>query len=154
MAAPEIESFRRRLFEEFDRILKTVEGLDQGAMNWRPPAAAANSLLVLATHTLGAAEEHILHRLCGETIGRSRPAEFAATGSGADLHERADDVKRRISTALDGIDTARLDEERDTPVGTRQMRSWLIHAIAHTAEHAGQAELTRDLYIATKASAS
>jgi uncharacterized damage-inducible protein DinB len=150
MAAPEVESFRRRLFEEFDRIVKTVEGLDEGAMNWRPSAAGANSLLVLGTHTLGAAEEHILHRLCGEAVDRSRPDEFAATGSGAPLRERADELKRRISTALDAIDPARLDEERDTPVGKRQMRSWLIHAVAHAAEHAGQAELTRDLYVAIR----
>jgi uncharacterized damage-inducible protein DinB len=148
MAAPEVESFRRRLFDELDRILKTVDALDEGALNWKPPAAGANSLLVLATHTVGAAEEHILHRLCGETIDRSRPAEFAATGSGAHLHERADEVKQRIATALDAFDPARLDEERETPVGKRQMRSWLIHAIAHAAEHAGQAELTRDLWLA------
>jgi hypothetical protein len=32
------------------------------------------------------------------------------------------------------------------------MRSWLIHAIAHASEHAGQAELTRDLYNATRGS--
>jgi uncharacterized damage-inducible protein DinB len=154
MASAEIDSFRSRLFEEFDRIVKAVDGLDEAAVNWRPSAASANSLLVLGTHTFGAAEEHVLHRLCGETIDRSRPAEFAATGSGAHLHERADEVKRRISTALDAVDTARLDEEHDTPVGKRQMRSWLIHAIAHAAEHAGQAELTRDLYAATKGGAS
>jgi uncharacterized damage-inducible protein DinB len=152
MASAEIESFRRRLFEEIDRIVKTVEGLDEGAMNWRPSAAGANSLLVLGTHTFGAAEEHILHRLCGETTNRSRSAEFAATGSGEQLRERADEVKRRISNALDALHPARLDEERDTPVGKRQMRSWLIHAVAHAAEHAGQAELTRDLYVAMRRS--
>jgi len=132
--------------------VKVVDGLDEDAMNWKPQAAGANSLLVLATHTLGAAEEHILHRLCGETINRSRPAEFAAIGSGAHLRERAEQVKARISAALDAVEPTALDEERDTPVGKRPMRSWLIHAIAHAAEHAGQAELTRDLYIARRGS--
>jgi uncharacterized damage-inducible protein DinB len=150
MASAEIESLRLRLFEEFDRIVKTVDGLDADAMNWRPSASGANSLLVLSTHTFGAAEEHILHRLCGEPLDRSRPAEFAATGSGAHLRDRAEDVKRRIRAALEAIDPARLDEERDTPVGKRQMRSWLIHAVAHAAEHAGQTELTRDLYVAQR----
>ena len=150
MASAEIESFRRRLFDELERLVKVVDGLDEVAINWRPQAIGANSLLVLATHTFGAAEEHILHRLCGETLDRSRPAEFAATGSGAHIRAHADEVKRRISTSLDAIDPAFLDEERDTPVGKRQMRSWLIHAIAHASEHAGQAELTRDLYNAKK----
>jgi hypothetical protein len=148
VAASEIESLRLRLFEEFDRIVRVVDGLDEDAMNWKPDAASANSLLVLATHTLGAAEEHILHQLCGNTIDRSRPAEFAAVGSGAHLRDRAEDVKRRIVAALRGIDTALLDEERDTPVGKRPMRSWLVHAVAHAADHAGQAELTRDLWLA------
>ena len=152
MVDTEIESFRRRLIDELDRVVKAVDGLDEDAMNWKPQAAGANSLLVLATHTLGAAEEHILHRLCGETINRSRPAEFAATGSGAHLRERAEQVKARISAALDAVAPTTLDEERDTPVGKRPMRSWLIHAIAHAAEHAGQAELTRDLYIARRGS--
>jgi uncharacterized damage-inducible protein DinB len=152
MASAEIESFRRRLFDELDRLVKVVDGLDEVAINWRPQAIGANSLLVLATHTFGAAEEHILHRLCGETLDRSRPAEFAATGSGAHIRAHADEVKRRISTSLDALDPALLDEERDTPVGKRQMRSWLIHAIAHASEHAGQAELTRDLYNATRGS--
>jgi hypothetical protein len=152
MASAEIESFRRRLFDELDRLVKVVDGLDEVAINWRPQAIGANSLLVLATHTFGAAEEHILHRLCGETLDRSRPAEFAATGSGAHIRAHADEVKRRISTSLDAFDPALLDEERDTPVGKRQMRSWLIHAIAHASEHAGHAELTRDLYNATRGS--
>lgn len=152
MVDSEIESFRRRLFDELDRIVKVVDGLDEDGMNWKPQAAGANSLLVLATHTLGAAEEHILHRLCGGTVNRSRPAEFAAIGSGAHLGERAEQVKARISAALDSVEPTVLDEERDTPVGKRPMRSWLIHAIAHAAEHAGQAELTRDLYVANRGS--
>ena len=148
MVSGEIDSFRRRLLDELDRLVRVVDALDEAAINWQPPAAGANSILVLATHTLGAAEEHILHRLCGATLDRSRRAEFAATGSGAHLRARADDVKRRISTALEALDPALLNEERDTPVGKQPMRSWLIHAIAHASEHAGQAELTRDLYVA------
>ncbi len=142
----EVESFRRRLFEELDRIVNALDGLDEGAVNWQPQAAGANSLLVLVTHALGAAEEHILRRLCGETIERSRAAEFGTRGDATHIRERAAEVKRRITAALERVDVARLDEERDTPVGKRPMRAWLIHAVAHAAEHAGQAELTRDLW--------
>ncbi len=146
MAAREVESFRRRLFDELDRIVKVVDGLDEDAVNWKPGAPGANTLLVLVTHTLGAAEEHILRRLCGETIERSRAAEFEARGDATHIRERAEEVKRRITAALEQVEVARLDEERDTPVGKRPMRDWLIHAVAHAAEHAGQAELTRDLW--------
>lgn len=146
MAESEIESFQRRLFDELDRVVKTLDGLDERAVNWNPEATGANTLLVLVTHTLGAAEEHIIHQLCGEAIVRSRPAEFAARGSAGHIPEHADDVKRRIIAALGRFDPLRLDEVRDTPVGKRPMRAWLFHAVAHAAEHAGQAELTRDLW--------
>jgi uncharacterized damage-inducible protein DinB len=146
MAAPEVEAFRGRIKRELDRIVKALDGLDEEAVNWKPDAPSANSLLVLATHTLGAAEDHVVRQVAGKTITRSRDAEFAAKGSGEGLRARADEVKRRIDDALNGFDPARLGDERDTPSGKRTARDMLVHAVAHASEHAGQAELTRDLY--------
>jgi uncharacterized damage-inducible protein DinB len=146
MAAPEVEAFRGRIKRELDRVVKAVDGLDEEAVNWKPDAPSANSLLVLATHTLGAAEDHVVRQVAGKTITRSRDAEFAAKGSAEGLRARADEVKRRIDDALNGFDPARLGDERDTPSGKRTARDMLVHAVAHASEHAGQAELTRDLY--------
>jgi len=146
MAATEIESFRGRLLRELDRVVKAVEGLDEKAVNWRPDSPSANSLLVLATHTLGAAEDHVVRQLAGRPITRSRDAEFAAHGSAAGIGARASDVKRRIDEALAGVDPTKLGEERETQFGKRTARDVLVHAVAHAAEHAGQAELTRDLW--------
>lgn len=145
MAAPEVEAFRGRIKRELDRILQALDGLDEEAVNWKPDAPSANSLLVLATHALGAAEDHVVRQLAGKTINRSRDAEFAAKGSAEGLGARADEVKRRIDDALNGFDPARLGDERDTPSGKRTAREMLVHAVAHASEHAGQAELTRDL---------
>jgi uncharacterized damage-inducible protein DinB len=146
MAAPEVEAFRGRIKRELDRIVKALDGLDEEAVNWKPNAPSANSLLVLATHTLGAAEDHVVRQVAGKTITRSRDAEFATKGSAEGLRARADEVKRRIDDALNGFDPARLGDERDTPSGKRTARDMLVHAVAHASEHAGQAELTRDLY--------
>ncbi len=146
MAAPEVEAFRGRIKRELDRIVKALDGLDEEAVNWKPNAPSANSLLVLATHTLGAAEDHVVRQVAGKTITRSRDAEFAAKGSAEGLRARAEEVKRRIDDALNGFDPARLGDERDTPSGKRTARDMLVHAVAHASEHAGQAELTRDLY--------
>ncbi len=148
MPAPEIESFRGRLARELDRLVKVVDGLDDEAVNWKPHSPSANSLLVLATHALGAAEDHVVRQVAGKPITRSRDAEFAAHGSAAGVRARADEVKRRIDEALRDFDPARVGEERDTPAGKRTPRDMLIHAVAHAAEHAGQAELTRDLWLA------
>jgi hypothetical protein len=142
----EVESLRLRLFRELDRVVNALEGLDEAAVNWRPPAPSANSLLVLATHAVAAAEDHVVHRLCGEEVVRSRPAEFAASGSAAHIRERAEEVKRRISEALARLDPAELEALRDTPDGKRPAGDSLVLAVAHTAEHAAHIELTRDLW--------
>ena len=149
MSSLEIESFRIRFDYEFDRLLETIADLDDEAVNWKPPAPGANSLLVLVTHALGSAEQHVVGEAAGTTVVRDRDAEFASKGGSGHLAARATDVRRRIDEAIVGLE-GRLDEEREPPFrswpGTRATaRDRLVHSIAHTAEHAGQALLTRDL---------
>jgi uncharacterized protein DUF664 len=152
--ASEIESFRMRFAYEFDRLLETIADLDDEALNWRPPVAGANSLLVLVTHAVGSAEEHVVGKAAGKTVVRNRDAEFTVTGGSGHLATRAAEVRRRIDEALAGLE-GRLDEERDPPFdnwarGT--VRDRLIHSVSHTAEHVGHAQVTRDLYIAKRGS--
>lgn len=155
MVSTELDSFRHRFAHEFDRLLRTLEGLDEEAVNWRPSAPSANSLVVLVTHALASAEDHVVRRAAGKPVVRSRDAEFAAKGDAAHLAARAGEVKRRIEEALAELD-GRLGEERESTLGkwpgTWTARDTLVHAIAHTAEHAGHAELTRDLYVAKRGS--
>jgi hypothetical protein len=151
----EIDAFRNRFAHEFHRLLKTLDGFDENAVNWRPPAPGANSLVVLVTHALASAEDHVVQRAAGKPVVRSRDAEFASTGDGSQLAARADEVKGRIDAALTELD-GRLDEEREPAFkkwpGTWTVRDTLLNSIAHTAEHAGHAELTRDLYVARRGS--
>ena len=149
MASAEIESFKIRFAYEFDRLLKTIADLDDVAVNWKPPVPGANSLLVLVTHALASAEEHVVGKAAAKTVVRNRDAEFAATGGSGHLAARAAEVRRRIDEALAVLD-GRLDEERDPPLdkwpssrGT--VRDRLVHSVSHTAEHVGHAQLTRDL---------
>jgi hypothetical protein len=153
MASAEIESFRLRFEFELDRLLRTLEGLDDEAVNWRPAAPSANSLLVLVTHAIASAEDHVVNRGAGKPVLRSRDAEFAAKGNASNLPSRAAEVKRRIAEALAELG-GRLEEERESSIGTWP-RTWtvrdtLVNSLAHTAEHAGHAELTRDLYNAKR----
>jgi uncharacterized damage-inducible protein DinB len=155
MASAEIESFRIRFEYEFDRLLDTIADLDDEAVNWKPTAPGANSLLVLVTHALASAEDHVVRKAAGKTVVRNRDAEFAATGGSSHLTARADEVRSRIADALAGLE-GRLEEERESPFrrwpGKSTVRDSLVHAISHTAEHVGQAQLTRDLYKATRGS--
>lgn len=153
MASAEIESFRLQFAYEFHRLLASIDGLGEEAVNWKPAAPTANSLVVLVTHALASAEDHVVRRAAGKPVDRSRDAEFAAKGDASQLAARADEVKRRIDEALAELD-GRLGEERESSFGkwpgTWTVRDTLVHAIAHTAEHAGHAELTRDLYLANR----
>jgi uncharacterized damage-inducible protein DinB len=156
MASPEIDAFRSRFEFEFGRLLDTIKDLDEDAMNWQPPAPGANSLLVLLTHALASAEEHVVRRAAGKPVVRSRDAEFAAKGDASNLPARANEVKGRIDQALDELE-GRLGEERE-PATDDWPRKWtvsdtLLNSIAHTAEHAGHAQLTRDLYNVKRGSA-
>jgi uncharacterized damage-inducible protein DinB len=145
----EIESFRIRFAYEFDRLLETIADLDEEAVNWKPPAPGTNSLLVLVTHSLASAEDHVVRRAAGGAVVRDRGAEFAAKGDASNLAERAAAASRRIVEALAELD-GHLDDERESPFrrwpARWTVRDALVHAVAHTAEHAGQAQLTRDLW--------
>src|SRR5438876_6510539 len=103
MSSLEIESFRIRFNYEFDRLLETIADLDDEAVNWKPPAPGANSLLVLVTHAFGSAERHVVGEAAGKTVVRNRDAEFAAKGGAAHLVTCASQVRRRVNGALVGL---------------------------------------------------
>jgi hypothetical protein len=154
VSSAEIESFRIRLDYELERLLETVAGLDEEGVNWKPAAPGMNSLLVLVTHALASAEDHVVRKAAGNPVVRDRDAEFMTTGPAAHLTTRAAEVRGRIAGALGELE-GRLEEQREPsfrkwPVARSTVRDSLVHAIAHTAEHVGQAQLTRDLYLATR----
>src|SRR5438067_364680 len=68
----EISKFRDDLMWLLRHTVETLDGLSDAELNWRPQATDANSLLVLAAHTLGAAEAHVLGLLAGQQIDRVR----------------------------------------------------------------------------------
>ena len=133
-------------------IIGTLSDLEEAGvpLDWRPPAAGANSVYVLAAHALGATEHRLLDLLCGIEVDRDREAEFAATDRSARVIEdewRA--LSARIVPALEELTEADLAALRRHPHrGEISGLQMLIVVARHMAEHAGQAELTRDLALA------
>src|SRR5207244_11069000 len=80
MPSREIAKFRDDLAWLLRHVVGCLDGLTDAEINWRPPAKDANSLLVLATHTLGAAEDHLVRQLGGQDIARVRATGFPAPG--------------------------------------------------------------------------
>jgi hypothetical protein len=143
----EAAMYERAIVSSAGRILASLDGLDDGALNWRPPAEDANSLYALAAHTLANVERNVMHTFAGEPYAWDREAEFAATGpNGEDLVAQWDTLRRRIHAALRAATPGDLERLREHPrLGAIPGRAVLLQAARHAAEHAGQAELTRAL---------
>ena len=142
---PALAEMRDRLLEEVERVLSAADGLDATQLSWAPSTKGANSLLVLAAHTVGAAERHVVRSIGGGEGTGTRDEEFVARGDMAPIRARWDAVRRKIVETIDSMPPGRLDDAVPKPSRIRTIHGVLVHAVAHAAEHAGQAELMRDL---------
>jgi hypothetical protein len=136
---------RDRLIREIERVIGATDGLNVEQLAWTPAAKGANSLIVLVSHTIGSAERRILGDIAGRVTARTRDEEFTDAGDIAGMRARWGDVKRDIIEVLDNLPPGRLDDDLPGPVSTSSVNAMIVHVIAHASEHAGQAELTRDL---------
>ena len=150
MPTREIAKFRDDLLWLLRHVVGCLDGLTEAQVNWRPPAKDANSLLVLATHTLGAAEDHVVRLLGGQDIERVRANEFTVSGRAEPIRARLDEVIGKITAVLDDLDPAELDRERATPGGSSSGRELLLWAVVHASQHHGVAQLTRDLVLGAR----
>jgi hypothetical protein len=146
-ASPEVASFWRAIRETVDRLLATLDGLSQDEINWRPAAPEANPLSILAIHTMGNVEENILETLCGQPVNRQRDREFQASGASvAAIQERWQQLQPRIEAALAPLTADVLSASHKHPRRDKERGYDVLILVArHAGEHAGQAELTRDL---------
>ena len=147
MADPrEIDLYWHKITDTVDELVACLGGLDGESLDWKP-LDDANSLYVLATHTMGNVRHNFLNVLCGLPITRDRDAEFVARGGSAtEIEARWNELKVRISDAIEELPPTELDRERDDPNrGIITGRELLLFVARHAAEHYGQAQLTRDL---------
>jgi hypothetical protein len=143
----ESATFWRYISSSLDRLAALALEIDAAGFHWRPPAQNTNSVAALAFHTLGNAEENILATLCGQPVDRNRDSEFAAGRSQDDLRALWALLRPRLAAALSDLPDERLSAPCDHPRrGQLAGREVLIVVARHSAEHLGQAELTRDLW--------
>jgi len=149
----EIVAFADPLITAIERIFACLDGLDAEGLNWRPPAPQTNSLYVLAFHTMGSAEAAIIGELGGEHVERDRDAEFTASGDArAPLDARWRALEPRLRATLNRLTAADMEKTvHHRRFGAMSGRSYLILQTQHPTEHAGHAELTRDLLKAARA---
>lgn len=150
---PDIVAFADPLIAAIERILACLDGLDADGLNWRPPAPLTNSLYVLAFHTMGSAEAAIIGELGGEHVERDRDAEFTVSGDSREpLDARWRALAPRLRETLNRLTVADMEKTvHHRRFGAMSGRAYLILQTQHPAEHAGHAELTRDLLKAARA---
>lgn len=151
-ASHEVAMFWRYLESSLDNFIKLAQSLEPEALHWKPPAPDANSIAVLITHTLGNVRENVLEILCGEPVHRRREEEFV--DHPVTIESFATDwqtLKPILVQALSAVPASEMERVRNHPRrGDLIGREVLIVVTRHAAEHLGQAELTRDLWVASR----
>ena len=150
----EVESFQHFIFNTIDSIVGALDGLTPAELNWRPDAPETNSLLAIATHVLGNAEENLLGTLCDQTHGRNYASEFSAVAPTPDaVRARWSAIRERVAASLAPLTREDLDGPRPHPRrGTITGRDVLIVVARHAAEHWGEVQLTLSLMKSAKTS--
>ncbi len=146
----ETDSYATYIFETLEGLIGYLDGLSEEQMNWRAPCEGANSLWVLAVHSLANAEQSILVTLGGAPDTRDREAEFRAQGTAVEaLRARWSTLRADIQETIRGLSPEILDDEYTHPRrGAMTGREVLLLVIQHASEHRGHAGLTRDLLLA------
>jgi uncharacterized damage-inducible protein DinB len=148
-----VERFWPYISRSIERTIEALTSLEEARVSpdWRPPAPQTNSVLVLAVHSLANVEEVLLGVLCGASVvERDHHAEFTIAGrTPGEVTEAWRALQQRLGTQLESIDEANLGSPRSHPRrGQITGYDALLIVARHMAEHAGQAELTRDLALA------
>ena len=132
-----------------ERILAAADGLSAEQLD-SAPWDDSSSLFVLATHAISATEWNIVEVLAEQPLERSRQAEFDSRAASVDdpqalLAERWAGAKAAIESALEGLSDDAWSGPHYHMFMDRQLSGYelIARALAHTAEHVGHAEMTR-----------
>jgi uncharacterized damage-inducible protein DinB len=145
---PFLVDFLRLLEEKHADFAAALEGLSPEAINWKPDERM-NSLAVLAVHSAGAERFWIGDIAMREPLERDRPGEFATKDYTAEQAiARLEWSLDYARDALNRLSVAELAAPRVNPRnGGETTAGWaLLHALEHTAMHAGHAQITRQLW--------
>lgn len=133
---------------KFDELFELIGGAGDELANRRPQAQGANSLYAIGAHVLGMVRFWSCTTNRGVEVERDRDAEFAATGSVAELLERAAVERERFITDVRSVRAhsvpANKPEDRDEQ-WLVSCHGVLLHVFEEICQHLGHAQVTRDL---------
>lgn len=145
---PAIKTYIEILRARRADLLKTLEGLNEEALNWRPLPSEANSLYALALHSLGAERKWIHEIIGGRKVERDREAELRAQAQDVkSLRAQYDTAANESEEVLARLTLTELETMRAAMrYGEQSVRWCILRVIEHYNEHLGQMLLTRQLW--------
>lgn len=149
---PFFQDYHDRLSDLHHGLAATVDGLPVEALDWAP-GPDVNSLSVLLAHVAGSERYWIGEVAGGDPSQRVRSQEFETNGRTAgELQEALDRALAHSSTVLARLSLADLAEAHAAPLqGRTYTVAWaLLHALEHTAQHLGHAQVGRQLWQAAQ----
>lgn len=135
--------------ELIERILTAADGLSAEQLD-AAPWEESSTMFVLATHAISATEWNFVQVLAGLEVDRSRQAEFDSRAASVDnpqsiLADRWSGAKSAIESALEGLSDDAWEGLHYHMFMDKNLtgHELVCRALAHTAEHVGHAEMTR-----------
>jgi uncharacterized damage-inducible protein DinB len=132
----------------YNAIEKAVADLPAEALDWKP-GREMNSIGVILAHTAGAWRYWVGDVAGDSPSGRVRAQEFETHG--VDTAEMLARLRAALDTSkevLTSLEPSRLGEMRTAGMFNEERTvGWaLLHALEHTALHAGHIQITRQLW--------
>jgi uncharacterized damage-inducible protein DinB len=144
-----LEAYLERLEALHAEIQQIIADLSPEALDWTP-GPEMNSLGVLVAHVAGS-ERYWIGTVVGDApLERDRDAEFRTHGlDGVTLAAQLDAVLDHSRTILESLTLSELETRRNAPRDDQEYTvAWaILHALEHTALHAGQIQLTHQLWV-------
>jgi uncharacterized damage-inducible protein DinB len=144
---PFLADYLERLEMLHGELKQSLAAVPDAAIDWAPEPDVS-SLAVLAAHVAGS-ERFWAAEMAGELgSARVRAAEFVTTGlPGEMLARRLNETLAAVRAVVEGLTAADMGRLVTLPDGAQRTIGWcLLHALEHTAQHAGHAQLMVQLW--------
>jgi uncharacterized damage-inducible protein DinB len=140
--------YLERLHDLHKDIRSAIEGLPQEALDW-VPLNDANSIGAIIVHIAGSARYWIGDVAMEEPSNRDRDAEFRTKGlDETALLSRLESNEAYAQSVLGLLTVESLSQKRRPPNrdNTYSVGWALLHALEHTALHAGHIQIQRQMW--------
>lgn len=130
-----LEFSRHKLFNEYwPRLRSCVESLSDEQVWWRPNASS-NSVGNLVLHLNGNVRQWLVASFRGDSDGRTRPAEFNASGGAAarELLDALEQTLHEASSVLNGL----TEDDLRKPMEIQSYQVTGLTAVYQVVEHFG-----------------